>query len=177
MAAADRDRLIVTTPSDREIALTRVFDAPRRLVFDAWTRPELLARWYGARGWTVPVCEIDLRPGGAYRYVMRGPGGAEMAVRGEYREVVPPDRLVYTEVYEGSPEVGWRPEDATVVTAVFAERNGKTTWTATILYPSKEARDAVLQSGMARGAGESLDRLAELLRPATGRPIGEHLAV
>src|ERR671933_1431990 len=101
MTTADRiGATTFTTPSDREIVMRRVFDAPRRLVFDAWTTPELFARWFGARGWSVPVCEIDLRPGGRYRYVMRGPDGQEVAMAGVYREVVPPERLVTTERFE-----------------------------------------------------------------------------
>ena len=163
MAAASSERLTVTARGDREIVMTRVFDAPRHLVFDAWTKPELLARWFGPRGWTVPVCEIDLRPGGTYRFVLRGPDGSEIGMRGVYREIVRPDRLVCTEAYDGFSEVGWRPEDESVVTTVLTEDDGKTTWTATVVYPSKEVRDAVIQSGMERGAAESYDRLAELL--------------
>jgi uncharacterized protein YndB with AHSA1/START domain len=160
---ADRERLSVIARGDREIVMQRRFAAPRRLVFDAWTRPELFARWFGARGWTVPVCEIDLRVGGSYRYVMRGPAGEEMVMSGRYLEIAPPERLVATEQFGGSDEPGWRPEDAAVNAAHFAERDGWTTWTATILYPSKEIRDAVLRSPMERGAGESMDRLAALL--------------
>ncbi len=156
-------KLTVTTPSEREIVMTRVFNAPRRLVFDAWTKPELFVRWFGPRGWTVPVCEIDLRPGGTYRFVLRGPDGSEIGMRGVYREIVRPDRLVCTEAYDGFSEVGWRPEDESVVTTVLTEHDGKTTWTATVVYPSREVRDAVIQSGMERGAAESYDRLAELL--------------
>jgi uncharacterized protein YndB with AHSA1/START domain len=130
-------------------------------VFDAWTKPELLARWFGAGGWT---CEVDLRPGGAYRYVLCGADGAEIVLRGVYREVVRPERLVTTEAFEGFSEVGWRAEDETVTTAVFTEQDGKTTWTATVLYPSREVRDAALQLEPAwKGMGDSLDRLAELL--------------
>ena len=165
MATANSERLSVTAQGDREIVMTRVFDAPRTLVFDAWTKPELFARWFGARGWTVPVCEIDLRPGGAFRYILRGPDGSEVVMRGVYREVVPPERLVTTESFDGFAEVGWRPEDETMTTAVFTEQAGKTTWTATVFYPSKEVRDAALQLSEAwRGTGESLDRLAELLQ-------------
>lgn len=164
MATTDSGGLTVTARGDRKIVMTRVFDAPRTLVFDTWTKPELFARWFGRRGWTVPVCEIDLRPGGAYRYVMRGPDGSEVAMRGVYREVVRPERLVTTESFEGFSEVGWRPEDETVITTLFAEQNGKTTWTATILYPSKEVRDAALALEQAwTGAAETYDRLAELL--------------
>jgi uncharacterized protein YndB with AHSA1/START domain len=166
--ATDRSgRLTVTAQGDREIVMTRVFDAPRTLVFDAWTKPELFVRWFGPRGWTVPVCEIDLRPGGAFRYVLRGPDGAEIVMRGVYREVVPPERLVTTEAFDGFSEVGWRPEDETMTTALFTERDGKTTWTATVLYPSKEVRDAAIQLDQAwKGMADALDRLAELLEPA-----------
>jgi uncharacterized protein YndB with AHSA1/START domain len=165
VTTTDRERLGITARGDREIVMTRVFAAPRRLVFDAWTRPELFARWFGPRGWTVPVCEIDLRPGGAYRYVMRrDDDGTEIVMRGVYREVVPPERLVTSEAFEGFSEIGWRPEDETVTTAVFAERDGQTTWTATVRYPSQAVRDAALGSDQAWGGmGESLDRLAELL--------------
>ena len=97
----DTRTLQVTTPSEREIAMTRVFDAPRRLVFDAWTRPELLKRWLGVRGgWSFAVCEVDLRVGGAYRFVWRGPNGKEMGMGGVYREIVPPERLVATELFD-----------------------------------------------------------------------------
>jgi uncharacterized protein YndB with AHSA1/START domain len=154
----------VIARGEREIVMTRRFAAPRRLVFDAWTRPELFARWFGARDWTVPVCEMDLRPGGSYRYLLRGPDGPEVEMQGVYREIVPPERIVTTELFVGFSEVGWRPEDETVTTAVLTEQDGQTTWTAAVLYPSKEVRDAVLRSPMERGMAEGLDRLAELLR-------------
>jgi uncharacterized protein YndB with AHSA1/START domain len=164
MTAADSGRLSVTAQSDREIVMTRIFDAPRRLVFEAWTKPELFVRWFGPQGWSVPVCEIDLRPSGSYRYVLRGPDGAEIGLRGVYREVVPPERLVCTQVFDGFSEVGWRPEDEAVITAVLTEQQGKTTWTAKVLYPSQEVRDAVFQLDAAwKGMGGSLDRLAEVL--------------
>jgi len=111
----------------------------------------------------VTECEIDLRPGGTYRWVQRGPDGQEVVLRGEYREVVRPERLVATEVWGGFSEVGWRPEDVTVSTLVLTERDGRTTWTATFLYPSKEIRDAALQTPMEQGMNESFDRLAEML--------------
>jgi uncharacterized protein YndB with AHSA1/START domain len=163
---ASSDRLQVTTPSDREIVLSRVFDAPRRLVFDAWTKPELMVRWFGPRGWTMVVCEIDLRPGGAYRYVLHGPAGAVMTISGVYREIVPPARLVCTEVY-GDRSAGPAADEA-VITAEFVEQAGKTTWTARIVYPSPAARDAVLNSRMEIGLTSSLDRLATLLRAMAG---------
>ena len=152
-------RLTLTTPTDREIVMTRVFDAPRRLVFDAMTKPELLKRWFfGPPGWSLEVCEVDLRVGGGYRYVWRGRGGTEMGMRGVYREVVPPERIVQTEAFDES----WYPGEA-VGTLVLVERDGKTTLTMTVLYDSREIRDAVLKTPMERGVAMGYDRLAELL--------------
>jgi uncharacterized protein YndB with AHSA1/START domain len=152
-------KLQVSTPSDREIVMTREFDAPRTLVFDAWTKPELLQRWLGVRGgWTFAVCEVDLRVGGAYRFVWRGPTGTEMGMGGIYREVVRPERLVATEQFDDP----WYEGEA-LDTTTFVERAGKTTATTTVLYASREVRDAVLQSPMERGVAESYDKLAELL--------------
>lgn len=158
--------LKVTTPSDREIAMTRVFDAPRSLVFDAFTKPELLKRWLGVfGGWSLAVCEVDLRVGGTYRYVWRGPDGAEMGMRGVYREVVRPERIVATESFDEP----WYPGEA-LDTTVFIEQSGKTTLTTTVLYESREARDGVLKSPMESGVAASYDNLAELLAsmPARG---------
>jgi uncharacterized protein YndB with AHSA1/START domain len=149
--------LQVATPTDREIVVTRVFDAPRRLVFEAWTNPRHLPRWMlGPEGWTMPVCEIDLRPGGAWHFVWRRSDGTEMEMRGEYREVTPPERVVSTESWGGD----W-PE--TLNTLILSEEGGKTTSTVTILYPSKEARDAALKTGMKEGMSQSFDRLNEYL--------------
>jgi uncharacterized protein YndB with AHSA1/START domain len=146
-----------TTPSDREIVVTRVFNAPRRLVFEAWTNPKHVPRWMlGPDDWTMPVCEIDLRPGGQWHFVWRKSDGTEMAMRGVYREVSPPDRLVSTESWGG----GW-PE--TVNTLTLSETDGKTTATVSVLYPSKEARDAALKTGMKEGMTQSYDRLEEYL--------------
>ena len=153
--------LQVTTPSDREVVLTRVFDAPRELVYDALTKPELLKRWFGPRGWSLVVCEVDLRVGGAWRFVLRGPDGSEMGMRGVYRELVRPERTVHTESFDDYP-------GESVVTGVLVERDGKTTLTGTVLYESKEIRDAVIGSGMEHGAAESYDKLAELL-PSVAR--------
>jgi len=151
--------LQVITPSEREIVMSRVFDAPRSLVFDAWTKPELLERWLGVRGgWSMVVCEVDLRVGGAYRFVWRGPDGAEMGMGGVYREIVSPERLVATESFDDP----WYPGEA-LDTTVLLEDGGRTTATTTVLYESKEIRDAVLESGMARGVAESYDVLAEYL--------------
>jgi uncharacterized protein YndB with AHSA1/START domain len=150
--------LEITTPSDREIAMTRVFNAPARLVFDAWTKPELIKRWLGVRaGWTMAVCEVDLRVGGAYRFVWRGPD-MTMGMGGLYREVVPPVRLVSTEKFDEA----WYEGEA-VDTMVLVEREGKTTVTTTVRYVSREVRDAVIKSGMATGVAEGYDKLAELL--------------
>ncbi len=149
--------LQVTTRSDNQIVLTRVFAAPRHLVFEAMTKPELVQRWYGPRGWSLVVCEIDLKVGGAWRYVLRGPDGTDMGMRGVFREIVPPERLVYTESWGGD----W-PE--TLVTLMLAEEDGKTTSTETVLYPSRQARDAALKTGMKEGMSLSFDRLDEYLR-------------
>jgi uncharacterized protein YndB with AHSA1/START domain len=146
-----------STPSDREVHISRVFDAPRGLIFEAWTRCEHLTQWMlGAPGWTMPICEIDLRPGGANRFVWRRPDGTEMEIRGQYREIVPPERLVYTEWWGGD----W-PE--TVDTLVLTEEKGRTTVTITVLYPSKEARDAALETGMKEGMEEGFERLEAYL--------------
>jgi uncharacterized protein YndB with AHSA1/START domain len=151
--------LKVVAQSDREIVMTRVFDAPREMVFDAYTKPELLKRWLGVfGGWTLPVCEVDLRVGGTYRWVWRGADGSEMGVRGVYREVVRPERLVNTEKFDEP----WYPGES-VITAVFAEQGGKTTLTVTMRYESREARDAVMKSPMEGGVAASYDNLAEIL--------------
>jgi len=154
------DGLKVSTPSDREIAMTRSFNAPRNLVFDAFTRPELIKRWLlGPPGWTMPTCEVDLRVGGRYRYVWRNESSkAEMGMGGVYREVVAPERIVSTEQFDQP----WYPGEA-VGTIVFAEEGGRTIITQTLLYQSREARDGVLKSGMESGVAASYDRLAEML--------------
>jgi uncharacterized protein YndB with AHSA1/START domain len=154
--------MTVTTPSDREVRMTRVFDAPRHLVFEAYTRPELLKQWLGVHnGWVLEVCEIDLRVGGAYRYFWRGPKGEEMGMRGVYREVVPPARIVATEVFDHA----WYPGEA-VGTAEMVESGGRTTLTLTVLYQSREARDGVLKSGMESGVSAGFDKMEELLAAA-----------
>jgi len=152
--------LKLTTRGDREIVITRVFDAPRKLVFDAFTKPELVKQWLlGPDGWSMPVCEIDLKVGGKYRYVWRrDKEGTEMGMGGVYREIVAPERVVATEKFDQS----WYPGEA-VDTFVLVEQGGKTTLTQTILYESREARDGVLKSGMEKGVVASYDRLAKLL--------------
>lgn len=154
-----------TTPSDREIVMTRVFGAPRTLVWEAWTRPEHVPHWLlGPKGWTMPVCEIDLRPGGAWHFGWRRSDGTEMEMSGVYREIAPPERLVHTESWGGD----W-PE--TLNTMILTEEDGGTTMTCTALYPTEEARDAALRTGMRDGVSASFDRLADHLRTmASGAP-------
>jgi uncharacterized protein YndB with AHSA1/START domain len=147
----------ITTPSDREIRMTRVFDAPRELVFQAHIDPRHVPHWWGQRSSTTTVDVMDVRPGGAWRFVQRDPEGNEYAFRGEYREIVPPERLVYTFEFEGMPG------HILVESITFEERGGKTTITTTSLFDSREDRDGMLESGMESGATESWDRLAELL--------------
>jgi uncharacterized protein YndB with AHSA1/START domain len=160
--------LQVTTPTEREIVWTRVVDAPRRLVFEAWTSPEHLPLWMlGPSGWTMPVCEIDLRPGGAWHFVWRRSDGTEMGMRGVYQEITPPERLVSTESWGGN----WA---ETLNTLMLSEEDGKTTITCRILYPSKEARDAALSTGMEQGVAASYDRLAELLASTLAQKIKRH---
>jgi uncharacterized protein YndB with AHSA1/START domain len=157
--------LKVTTPSDREIAMTRAFDAPRKLVFDAWTKPELLKRWLGVfGGWSMDVCEVDLKVGGSYRFVWRGPDGSKMGMGGVYREVVPGERLVATEKFDDP----WYEGEA-VDTTVFVEQGGKTTVTTTVRYASREVRDAVLKSPMESGVAKSYDALDEVLASTPAR--------
>jgi uncharacterized protein YndB with AHSA1/START domain len=152
-------KLKVDTPSDREIRITRTFEAPRPLVFDCWTKPELIRRWMtGPPGWSFVVCEVDLRVGGAYRFVWRGPGGTEMGMGGVHREVVPPERIVNTQLFDQD----WTGGEA-VGTLVLTEKDGRTTATNTILYVSKAARDAALQSGMEQGMEAGYTRLDEIL--------------
>ncbi len=158
------ETLQVTTPTDRELVMTRVFDAPRNVVFDALTKPEFLRRWYGPRGWSLSVCEVDLRVGGAWRFVSRRPDGKEVGQRGVYREVASPERLVNTESWED-----WNPGEL-LVTTILVEQDGKTTLTVTSLFPSQEVRDMLLKSGMASGAAETYDKLAEVLASAAQNP-------
>ena len=154
--------LTVSTPSDREIVMTRSFDAPRTLVWEALTTPALLKRWLGGLpGWTMTVCEMDLRVGGAYRYEWRKDTGAVMGMGGVLREVVAPERLVSTERFDES----WYPGEA-LISQVLTEREGRTTITMTLRYESKEARDMVVKSGASSGMELGYARLEELLMAA-----------
>jgi uncharacterized protein YndB with AHSA1/START domain len=154
------DSFKVTTPTDREIQVTRDFNAPRRGVFDAFTKPELVRRWLlGPAGWTMPLCEIDLKVGGVYRYLWRREAdGVEMGMGGVFREIVSLERLVATEKFDQS----WYPGEA-LDTTMFVENGDITKTTITMLYESKGARDTALASGMERGMAESYSRLEELL--------------
>ena len=154
---ASSHTLTVTTPSELEIVMTRVFDAPRELVWEALSKPQHMREWWGPRGFTMPVCEMDFRPGGAYRFVQQGPDGAEYGFRGEYREIVPPERIAWTFEFEGMPG------SISLDTMTLTEEDGKTTITSTSVFDSVEQRDGMLESGMETGAAETYDRLAELL--------------
>jgi uncharacterized protein YndB with AHSA1/START domain len=154
-------RLAVTTPTDEQIVLTRSFTAPRGLVFAALTTPDLLRRWLGADGWHLVEADVDLRVGGAWRFVSRGPGGERMGHHGVYRVVDPPGRLAYTEEFDDQ----WVPGEA-LVDAVLTEGSGVTTLTTTVTYPSREARDVAVRSPMERGLGEGYRRLDAVLAEA-----------
>jgi len=157
-------RLTLTLPSDREISFTRVFAAPRHLVYAAHTRPELVKRWlYGPEGWSMPVCEIDLRVGGSYRYLWRHANGSEMGMGGVYLELVPGERIVATEAFDQP----WYPGEA-VDTMTFTEAQGLTTLITAVRYDSKEVRDAVLKSPMEQGMALGFDRLERVL---AGLPV------
>jgi uncharacterized protein YndB with AHSA1/START domain len=150
--------VVLTTPSEREIGLSRTFDAPRTLLFGAWTQPALLMRWLGAHGWRLVECTVDLRVGGAWRFGSRGPDGAFLGHGGVYVEVEPPARLVYTEVFDEQSYPG-----QCLVRHDFTEHSGRTTVRTTLTFPSVAARDIVLGYPMARGLGQGYDRLAVLL--------------
>lgn len=152
--------LTVTTPTEKEIVMTREFAAPRRLVFEALTTPALLQRWLlGPPGWSMVVCDVDLTVGGAYRYVWRNTNGTEMGMGGVYLEIAGPERLVQTEKFDES----WYAGEA-VDTSVLVEKGGTTTLTLTVLYESKEARDTAIKSDMEKGVAASYDRLEEQLK-------------
>jgi uncharacterized protein YndB with AHSA1/START domain len=156
--------LKLETPGDREVVMTRAFDAPRDLVWEALTSPELLKRWFvGPPGWSLAVCEVTLQVGGAYRYVWLGPNGSRMGMGGDYSEIRAPERIVATERFDET----WYPGDS-VNTLVLTERDGKTTLTQTVTYESEQARDAVLQTGMEGGVATMYDRLAEMLAAGAG---------
>lgn len=155
------ERTSVVPQGDREIRMSRVFDAPRDLVYEAFITPELVKRWLlGPEGWSMPICEMDVRVGGKYRWVWKSDkDGTTMGMGGEYREVARPNRIVNTERFDDA----WYPGEA-LCTTEFSEGSGKTTMTVTVVYESPEARDGVLKSGMESGVNASYDRLEDLLQ-------------
>ena len=157
------ETLKIYADGEREVVIARVFDAPREMVFDSMTKPALVQRWLlGPPGWTMPICEIDLRVGGTFRYVWRKQG-TDMGMSGVYREIVRPERLVHTEHFDDA----WYPGDA-VATSTFVEKDGKTWFTGRVQYESREARDGVLKSGMESGVKTSYDRLEEIFESSSG---------
>ena len=157
-AVTSSGKATVTLPTDEQILITREFDAPKHLVWQAWTTPELVKRWWSAKRGEVTVAEIDLRVGGTWRYVMVADGGFEVAFHGEYREIVPNERIVSTEVYEGAPEGA----EGTLNTATFTESNGRTTLTVLVQAPNKETRDMIIESGMEAGMQDAMDLLEDV---------------
>jgi len=162
MAATSSGTATVTLPTDQQILITREFDAPKHLVYKAWTTPELVRRWWNAKRGEVTVAEIDLRVGGTWRYVMVTEDGFEVGFHGEYREIVPDERIVSTEVYEGLPEGVSEEEGSTLNTATFTEADGRTTLTILVQTTSKLSRDAIIDSGMEAGMQDAMDLLEQV---------------
>src|SRR5688500_13274451 len=160
MAVTSSGTATVTLPTDEQILIKREFDAPKHLVYKAWTTPELVKRWWNAKRGEMTIAEIDLRVGGTWRYVMVADGGFEVGFHGEYREIVPNERIVSTEVCEGMPEGA--PEEGTLNTATFTEAEGRTTLTVLVQAPSKEVRDAIIDSGMEAGMQDAMDLLEQV---------------
>ena len=152
----------LTLPTDEQILITREFDAPRHLVYKAWTMPELVKRWWHAKRGEVTVVEIDLRVGGKWRYVMVADDGFEVGFHGEYREIVPDERIVSTEIYEGLPDGVTEEEGGTVNTTTFTEADGRTTLTLLVQATSRISRDAIIESGMESGLQDALDLLEQV---------------
>ena len=158
------NKLIVTTPTDLEIVMTRDFNAPRDLVWEAMSKPELIKRWlFGPPGWEMTLCDDDLKTGGKFRWAWRGPDGVEMAMHGTYEEVVPPERIVRTETFDFGCDAQSGEQH---VTLTLAEQGEKTALKLRLLYPSKEARDGAIASGMEHGVSAGYDRLEEMLQAA-----------
>jgi uncharacterized protein YndB with AHSA1/START domain len=153
---ANKGTATVTLPSDTEILITRAFDAPKHLVFEAWTTPEHIRRWWAGLRGEVTLVEVDLRVGGTWRYVMTATKGFEVGFHGEYREIVPNERIVSTEVFEGFPD------GEALTTVTFAEGDGRTTLTMLVEHSCKEHRDMHIESGMEGGMQESMDALEQV---------------
>jgi len=149
-------KAVVTLPTDTQILITREFDAPKHLVYKAWTTPELIRRWWAGNRGQVTLAEVDLRVGGTWRYVMVANGGFEVAFHGEYREIVPNERVVSTEIFEAIPDV------EAVATNTFTETDGRTTLTILVQHPSQETRDGHINSGMEGGMNEAMDHLEQV---------------
>jgi uncharacterized protein YndB with AHSA1/START domain len=162
MGVTSSRKATVTLPTDEQILITREFDAPRHLVYEAYTNPELVERWWHANRGRITSCEADLRVGGKWRYAMEAEDGSEVAFNGEYREIVPDERVVSTELFEGAPAE--YPAEPTVNTALFTEADGRTTLTILVEAPSKEIRDAIIASGMEEGLQDALALLEEVAR-------------
>jgi uncharacterized protein YndB with AHSA1/START domain len=156
VAVTSSGTAVVTLPTDTQILITREFDAPRHLVYQAWTTPELITRWWSGDRGEVTSIDVDLRVGGTWRYVMTANEGFEVAFHGEYREIVPTERIVSTEIYEGMPEA------EAVTTTTFTERDGRTTVTVLVQHASREYRDAHINSGMEDGLQEAMDHLEQV---------------
>jgi uncharacterized protein YndB with AHSA1/START domain len=163
--ARSMNRTSMELEGDREIVIARTFNGPARIVFDAWTRPELVRRWWAPKSRRVSMasCEADVRVGGSYRYVLRLDAGKEFAFSGKYREVTPPSRLVYTEIFEPTAAGADPTDEGVLVTVTFDEREGKTHMVSRSLCPSKEVRDSIIASGMEHGMRETMDALDELV--------------
>jgi len=176
MARNPSGKLSITLPSDTEILMTRVFEAPRHLVFEVMSKPEYIKRWWGCMdGFTMPVCEVDFRVGGKYRFVGRAPDGNEFGFSGEYKEIVVPSKIVNTEIFDPFPD------SPALCTMTLEERDGKTYYQTLVQHDSKTARDAHVNSGMEYGAGLGLDMIEEISKelaaprgssasPASARP-------
>ncbi len=162
MAATSSGTATVTLPTDEQILITRGFDAPKHLVYKAFTTPELVKRWWHANRGEMTIAEIDLQVGGKWRYVMVADGGIEVGFHGEYREIVPDERIVSTEVFEGLPEGVSEEEGATVNTATFIEADGRTTVTILVQAANKVSRDAIIESGMEGGLQDAMDLLEQV---------------
>jgi uncharacterized protein YndB with AHSA1/START domain len=159
MRTASKGTAVITLPTDTQILITREFDAPRHLVYKAWTTPELIRRWWSAKRGEVTVADVDLRVGGRWRFVMVTDRGLEVAFHGEYREIVPNERVVCTEVFEGMPEGDSPP---VVNTYTFAENDGRTTLTVLIQAPSRDVRDIIIKSGMETGMQDAWELLEQV---------------
>jgi len=158
MAMTSSGTAVVTLPTDTQILITREFDAPKDLVYRAYTTPDLIKRWWGGDRGEVTIAEVDLRVGGRWRYVMTANGGFEVAFHGEYRDISPNERLIMTEIFEGAPDA------EAVVTHAFTEKGGRTTLTMLMELPSREIRDTIINTGMEGGLQEAMDHLEQVAR-------------